>query len=297
MATVLNIRAHALHWSVGVAGLALGTLACGGSRPSESDGERALRASIDGGSEERLNLRSFQKVDGVSAEVSGIKLYTLMFSAEGEFVNNASFSAGGPLTSGDRMITTRPYVPPSRNFSWDDALAGSQGFRPAMRGDRLRVTGRIQFEKRESGWHATDVALAYSLDSSSRAGGRQAGTAPGVGDQRANAASSAQTSSRVSSPAGDAPIEVLSAMRSDLRNLVMAQEARFAEFARYADELSGTHFRSSSIVSTPTIVVTNGGYTATVTSSRAPGVLCAVASGSATNPVNASAKSGEPECK
>ena len=66
---------------------------CNGGRPSPKEAEQALRNSIDEGRQARLQLVSFRKVDGQSAELMGVKIYNYMFAAEAEFVANASFSA------------------------------------------------------------------------------------------------------------------------------------------------------------------------------------------------------------
>src|SRR5205085_660736 len=47
-------------------------------------------------------------------------------------------------------------------------LAGSEGFHPAMAGDRLQLTGSVSFEERESGWNPNRVSLSYSLASRGR---------------------------------------------------------------------------------------------------------------------------------
>src|SRR6266480_3100575 len=55
----------------------------------------------------------------------------------------------------------------------------------------------------------------------------------------------------------------LASMKSDLRNLVTAEEAYFADSVKYSATI-GTNFNTTSGVVGPTIVVTANGFTATV---------------------------------
>jgi len=87
------------------------------------------------------------------------------------------------------------------------------------------------------------------------------------------------------------------AMKSDLRNLVTAEEAFFSDSARYvAFDTTKLKFQPSTGVSAPTIVPGTGYWTATVTHSQLPGEVCGISSGTA-NPVVATAAEGEPACK
>jgi prepilin-type N-terminal cleavage/methylation domain-containing protein len=84
----------------------------------------------------------------------------------------------------------------------------------------------------------------------------------------------------------------LAAMKSDLRNLVTAEEAYFADSIKYTSNL-GTMYNTTTGVVGPTITVTADGYTATV-SHNATTKTCAVYSGSTSlAPAN---KEGEPKC-
>lgn len=159
--------------------LTLVVSSCGPGRPSENDGRSALRSAIDGGNEERVALVEFAKSDGRAGEVMSVPVYTLMYTAEAEFAGDAMYSIGTPLGNKGQSIVTRPYSPPSQSFSWSDFLSSSQGFRPARKGDRLHLTGELEFEKRESGWVPTGLTLEVVHDST----GRQeisAGAAPGM---------------------------------------------------------------------------------------------------------------------
>jgi hypothetical protein len=146
----------------------VGLAACGNSAPSVDVAQQALRRQIDKGQESRLRLASFRKTDGRAAEVMGVKAYDLMFASRFEFTSDAMFSVGAPFVAEGSEITTAELRKPSSGFSWNDFMAGSQGFHPARKGDALEVAGTISFEKRESGWVPTGIRFSFAQDSSRR---------------------------------------------------------------------------------------------------------------------------------
>jgi prepilin-type N-terminal cleavage/methylation domain-containing protein len=84
----------------------------------------------------------------------------------------------------------------------------------------------------------------------------------------------------------------LASMKSDLRNLITAEEAYFADSVKYTSNL-GTNYNTTSGVVGPTITVTADGFTATVSHTTTT-KTCAVYVGStALAPAN---KEGEPKC-
>jgi len=84
----------------------------------------------------------------------------------------------------------------------------------------------------------------------------------------------------------------LTSMKSDLRNLVTAEEGYFADSIKYTSNL-GTMYRTSTGVLGPTIVVTGDGWTATVSHTTTTRT-CAVYAGSTS--LAPAAKEGEPRC-
>ena len=83
---------------------------------------------------------------------------------------------------------------------------------------------------------------------------------------------------------------------SDLRNLVTAEEAFFADSSKYTATVSQLKYQNSQGVSSPTIATGAGYWTATTTHTQLAGVSCGV-SINTTNPVVASAAEGQPICK
>src|SRR4051812_29321589 len=89
------------------------------------------------------------------------------------------------------------------------------------------------------------------------------------------------------------------AMKSDLRNLVTAEESFFADSTKYStfDTLGAgkLKFRPSSGVNAPTIATGSGYWTATVTHTQITGFSCGIGVNT-TNPLVTTAGDGEPAC-
>lgn len=81
-------------------------------------------------------------------------------------------------------------------------------------------------------------------------------------------------------------------MKSDLRNLVTAEEAYFADSIKYTTDL-GTQYRISTGTTALNILLTADGWTATVGHSSST-TTCAIYTGSF--PIAPAVKEGEPRC-
>ena len=87
------------------------------------------------------------------------------------------------------------------------------------------------------------------------------------------------------------------AMKSDLRNLVTAEEAYFSDSGKYTSyDTNKVKFKPSTGVSTPVIVPGAGYWSATVTHSQIPNFTCGIGVNTV-NTVVAAAGDGEPACK
>ena len=84
----------------------------------------------------------------------------------------------------------------------------------------------------------------------------------------------------------------LTQMKADLRNLVTAEEAYFADSIKYTTNL-GTMYRTSTGVVGPAITLTPDGWTATV-SHTATTRICAIFGGS--TPIAPATREGEVRC-
>jgi len=89
----------------------------------------------------------------------------------------------------------------------------------------------------------------------------------------------------------------ITAMKSDLRNLVTAEEAYFADSSKYTQTIGNLKFQNSTGTNVPTIAAGAGFWTATQDHTQLPGMTCGIGINT-TNPVvgNAAAE-GEPACK
>ena len=93
------------------------------------------------------------------------------------------------------------------------------------------------------------------------------------------------------------------AMKSDLRNLVTAEEAYFADSSKYTSLTTtvvggnGAQFKASTGVNTPTIVPGTGAWYATTSHTQIPGGFACGIGVNTTNPIVPSAGDGEPACQ
>ena len=90
------------------------------------------------------------------------------------------------------------------------------------------------------------------------------------------------------------------AMKSDLRNLVTAEEAFFADSAKYTTTIGsgGVTYRQSTGVNAPLIAIGAGYWSATVTHSQvqSPVITCGIGVNTP-NTVVSTAGDGEPACR
>jgi type IV pilus assembly protein PilA len=90
----------------------------------------------------------------------------------------------------------------------------------------------------------------------------------------------------------------VTAMKSDLRNLVTAEEAYFSDSTHYTTAVvlvSRNGFKNSSGVGVPTVVTGAGYWSATVTHTQISGGTCGIGVNTS-NPIITTAGDGEPSC-
>src|SRR5918911_2858767 len=87
----------------------------------------------------------------------------------------------------------------------------------------------------------------------------------------------------------------VTAMKSDLRNLVSAEESFFSDSARYTTNLTSLNFKASTGVTSPAITTYAGAWMATNSHTQLPGKICGI-SVNTTNPQVSTAGEGEPAC-
>jgi prepilin-type N-terminal cleavage/methylation domain-containing protein len=89
----------------------------------------------------------------------------------------------------------------------------------------------------------------------------------------------------------------ITAMKSDLRNLVTAEEAFFSDSSKYTNQVSELKYQSSTGVNTPTISVGSGYWTATTSHTQLAGTVCGIGINTTNPTVGTAASEGEPACK
>jgi type II secretion system protein G len=86
----------------------------------------------------------------------------------------------------------------------------------------------------------------------------------------------------------------IASMKSDLRNLVTAEEAYFADSVKYTTDLGTAFAVTTGNQDPPTIALTGDGWTATLTNVNYAGHTCAIYIGSTAKAP--AGKEGEPKC-
>ena len=88
-----------------------------------------------------------------------------------------------------------------------------------------------------------------------------------------------------------------SALKSDLRNLTVAQESFFYENQGYTNDTLVLNYRTSPNVALTIVSATNSGWSATATHAVASPMTCGVYYGSAAAPLAATTQEGEIACQ
>jgi prepilin-type N-terminal cleavage/methylation domain-containing protein len=87
------------------------------------------------------------------------------------------------------------------------------------------------------------------------------------------------------------------ALKSDLRNLTVAQESFFYENQAYTTDPNALKFRSSQNVAVTFVTANGSGWSATATHAVASPATCGVFYGSAAAPIAATTQEGEIACQ
>jgi prepilin-type N-terminal cleavage/methylation domain-containing protein len=87
----------------------------------------------------------------------------------------------------------------------------------------------------------------------------------------------------------------ITAMKSDLRNLVSAEESFFADSSYYSTDLNNVGFKNSTGTYAPAVTTGAGYWSATNAHTQLANVECGIGINTP-NPVNSQAGEGEPSC-
>jgi type IV pilus assembly protein PilA len=88
----------------------------------------------------------------------------------------------------------------------------------------------------------------------------------------------------------------ITAMKSDLRNMVTAEEGFFFDSSKYSSDITAINFKQSTGVNVPVITTGPGYWSATVSHSQLPSSVCAIAVNT-TNPLVTTASDGITVCQ
>ncbi|MDX2121999.1 MAG: hypothetical protein SF070_13215 [Gemmatimonadota bacterium] len=124
-----------------------------------------MRALIDSGRHERLELKDFRKTDGQSQELFGVKVYTLEFAGTVQVLARISFNAIA-MAQAERLEAFDAVPASANRMAISEALMTGQ--KNACTGDALRLRGQLMFELKESGWRLSDAKLTVAQDSTDR---------------------------------------------------------------------------------------------------------------------------------
>ncbi|MDB4877186.1 MAG: hypothetical protein JWM41_3632 [Gemmatimonadetes bacterium] len=89
----------------------------------------------------------------------------------------------------------------------------------------------------------------------------------------------------------------ITAMKSDLRNLVTAEEAFFSDSSKYTATVSQLKYQNSSGTNAPTISTGAGYWYATNSHTQLSGMTCGIGINTTNPTVGTTAAEGEPACK
>jgi type IV pilus assembly protein PilA len=89
----------------------------------------------------------------------------------------------------------------------------------------------------------------------------------------------------------------VTAMKSDLRNLVTAEEAFFSDSSKYTATISQLKYQNSTGTNAPTITTGAGFWYATNDHTQLAGMTCGIGINTTNPTVGTAAAEGEPACK
>jgi type IV pilus assembly protein PilA len=89
----------------------------------------------------------------------------------------------------------------------------------------------------------------------------------------------------------------VTAMKSDLRNLVTAEEAFFSDSSKYTATISQLKYQNSTGTNAPTITTGAGLWYATNSHTQLAGMTCGIGINTTNPTVGTAAAEGEPACK
>ena len=122
--------------------------------PTERMAKGAVEDLVAGQSKD-IDIELFQKTDGQErTDDAGVRHYALDYKCVAKFKKDTMWSFGG-----NGFATTDPLPEKAKRKerkAAEERLAGKQ---PAKSGETVMLKGTVEFEHKESGWVASNVAL------------------------------------------------------------------------------------------------------------------------------------------
>ena len=158
---MIKIRNHHLLFLL-LIGLGITLVGCSGP-PSEGEGKQAIENRIKNQSDGRMRVVKFQKTNGQLAEVMGVKVYTLEYETEIEFLEackwNIRILAGTIVDDEASFHTSKLQNKPSGELAQLTEMVTNPGTE-VSKGQTFKLVGAIRFEKKEKGWSVDGVKVA-----------------------------------------------------------------------------------------------------------------------------------------
>jgi hypothetical protein len=150
-----------VRWVLSRAILVVAVVACSGcsNLPSASDGEKLIRNKINDQAGGRIKLVGFKKTNGQVMEAFGSRGYRMEWEGQIEFLSDCywgPFDGGGSWSGDFYTVAGKPEHPDTMASFLQPQYVGKK---EVSKGQKIRVSGTLVFEKTEKGWRGQDGRL------------------------------------------------------------------------------------------------------------------------------------------
>lgn len=122
-------------------------------KPSEADGETAVRDQISREAGGRIQLNDFRKTNGLEGVQNGTPIYTLEYEADIEFLADCKWlNDTNGVHDGFKTALSDDQTQEKKGFWRGLASALLEQGSDQKRGDKATYRGKLVFEETERGW-------------------------------------------------------------------------------------------------------------------------------------------------
>jgi predicted small lipoprotein YifL len=118
-------------------------------QPTVAQARTQLEGEIKEQSGGLIKLVSFEKTDGKAEDFGGAKSYEMSYTAEVEFMEDCTWNRS-PNAFSQYVFSAHSRAKHSKADLEGDRLPG---FKSAKKEERAKISGKMEFEKTERGWH------------------------------------------------------------------------------------------------------------------------------------------------